>query len=87
MKWWGAMRRPIVVPPVGPARVRLSVWFVRPGDSVYAGDRLVELLVDDATFDVSSPADGRLAEKSAQPGDALTPGQTVGYLEAEDAEA
>ena len=60
------MMRPrvaIVLPDVGAAPVVLSAWFADPGDAVFEGDRLVEVLVGGATFDVSSPATGRLAEK------------------------
>ena len=74
------MRKPVLMPDLG-APATLSVWFASPGDAVYAGDRLVEVLVGGATFDVSSPVSGRLAEKSAWPDDALTPGQVLGVIE------
>jgi pyruvate/2-oxoglutarate dehydrogenase complex dihydrolipoamide acyltransferase (E2) component len=61
----------------------LSVWFADIGDLVYEGDRLVEVLVGPATFDVPSPATGRLAEKHALPDDLLNPGQILGLVEAE----
>src|SRR5579862_7436431 len=71
-KWLPAMRSPILMPDVGVHAPALSLWFAHPGDRVYAGDRVVELLLDGATFDVSAPATGRLAEKTARPGDRLT---------------
>ena len=37
-----------------------------------------------ATFDVSAPATGRLAEKRARPRDLLRPGQVLGLVEVED---
>jgi 2-oxoglutarate dehydrogenase E2 component (dihydrolipoamide succinyltransferase) len=77
------MRSPILMPDVGGDMPALNLWFAQPGDQVYEGDRLVELLLDGATFDVSSPVDGRLAEKTARPGDQLAPGQILGWIEEE----
>lgn len=76
------MREPIIVPDLGVADVVLSVWYVRPGEVVFAGDRLVELLLGSATFDVTASVGGMLVEQCAAPADRLTPGQTVGFLEA-----
>jgi pyruvate/2-oxoglutarate dehydrogenase complex dihydrolipoamide acyltransferase (E2) component len=78
------MRAEIVLPDVGAAPVSLSVWFVAPGEAVYEGDRLVEVLAGGATFDVSAPATGRLAEKHALPNDVLTPGQVLGVMEVDE---
>jgi 2-oxoglutarate dehydrogenase E2 component (dihydrolipoamide succinyltransferase)/2-oxoisovalerate dehydrogenase E2 component (dihydrolipoyl transacylase) len=75
------MRRHIVLPDLGAAAAVLSVWFVSPGDSVYAGDRLVEVVAGGATFDVPSPATGCLAERWVFPDDPLTPGQVLGVVE------
>jgi pyruvate/2-oxoglutarate dehydrogenase complex dihydrolipoamide acyltransferase (E2) component len=75
------MRSPILMPDVGGAMPALNLWFAQPGDRVYSGDRLVELLLDGATFDVSSPVDGRLAEKTARPGEHLIPGQILGWID------
>jgi pyruvate/2-oxoglutarate dehydrogenase complex dihydrolipoamide acyltransferase (E2) component len=71
----------IILPDLGPATVRLSVWFAEPGELVYEGDRLVEVLLGGATFDVPAPATGRLAEKRALPNDPLVPGQVLGLVE------
>ncbi len=40
----------------------ISHWFVARGGRVWEGDRLVEVLVGPATFDVPSPVSGRLAD-------------------------
>jgi pyruvate/2-oxoglutarate dehydrogenase complex dihydrolipoamide acyltransferase (E2) component len=80
------MQRPkiaIILPDVGAAPVVLSIWFADPGDVVFEGDRLVEVLVGGATFDVSSPATGRLVEKQARRNQPLTPGQVLGFVEVE----
>jgi len=44
----------------------------------------VEILADGATFDVSSPATGRLVEKLALPDDSLLSGQILGMIEEEE---
>jgi pyruvate/2-oxoglutarate dehydrogenase complex dihydrolipoamide acyltransferase (E2) component len=80
------MQTPILLPELGAAPVRLSVWFADTGDEVYAGDRVVEVVVGGATFDVSAPVSGRLAEKLALPDDRLSPGQILGLVEAIKAE-
>ena len=78
------MRKPVVMPAVGAASAVVSVWYVRPGERVYAGDRLVEVLVGGATFEVPSPTTGILAEKWAFPDERLTPGQVLGVVEEND---
>jgi pyruvate/2-oxoglutarate dehydrogenase complex dihydrolipoamide acyltransferase (E2) component len=78
------MRASIVLPDVGAAPAKLSVWLVDPGDLVYEGDRVVEILVNGATFDVSAPATGRLVEKLAHPDQPLVTGQLLGTLEVTD---
>ena len=77
------MRSPIVVPDLG-ADLVLSVWYVKRGETVYAGDRVVELLLGAATFEIAAVCTGKLIEQSAWPDDRLTPGQVVGYLQPED---
>jgi pyruvate/2-oxoglutarate dehydrogenase complex dihydrolipoamide acyltransferase (E2) component len=77
------MRKPIVTPDLGAAAV-LNLWLARPGDRVYAGDRVVEVLLGAATVDVSAPCSGRLTEKLAWPTDQLAAGQVLGYIETED---
>ena len=78
------MQTPIILPDLGANAVRLSVWFIDPGDRVYEGDRVVEVLSNGATFDVSSPVTGRFIEKKAHPDDPLVPGQLLGIVEVED---
>ena len=78
------MRTEIVLPEIGAGPVRLSLWFAEIGDEVYEGDRLVEVVVPGATFDVPAPASGRLAERRAYPDDPLVPGQVLGVVEGEE---
>jgi pyruvate/2-oxoglutarate dehydrogenase complex dihydrolipoamide acyltransferase (E2) component len=62
----------------------VSHWFVRRGDQVWEGDRLVELLVGPATFDVSAPATGYLAEIHGREDDLVTAGSVLGLVAAPD---
>ena len=78
------MQAEIILPELGATPVFLSLWFAEPGELVYGGDRLVEVLVDGATFDVSSPATGRLVERRALPDDPVFPGQVLGTVEVEE---
>src|SRR5262245_20391725 len=58
----------------------VSHWFAARGDRVWEGDRLVEVLVGPATFDVSSPATGRLAEIHGREDDRVEPGSVLGVV-------
>ena len=78
------MRAEILLPELGASPAVASVWFADAGDRVYAGDRLVEVLVSGATFDVSAPATGRLIEKLALADDPVLPGQVLGVVECEE---
>jgi pyruvate/2-oxoglutarate dehydrogenase complex dihydrolipoamide acyltransferase (E2) component len=75
------MRSPIKLPDLGCPTPRLSVWYARPGDAVLAGERVVEILVENATVDLSSPDTGRLVECHARPDQLLTPGQLLAVIE------
>jgi len=74
----------IRLPELGVAPVRLSVWYADVGEEVFEGDRLVEVLVDGATFDVPAPATGRLVEKRAVVDEPLRTDQVLGLLFIED---
>ena len=78
------MRAEIILPELGASPVLLSVWFAEPGEIVYEGDRLVEVLVDGATFDVPAPATGRLLEQRALADDVIAPGQVLGTVAIEN---
>jgi pyruvate/2-oxoglutarate dehydrogenase complex dihydrolipoamide acyltransferase (E2) component len=81
MKWWMTMQAHVILPELGAAAAFLSVWFADPGDEVYEGDRLVEIRVNGATFDVPAPATGRLLEKHVHVDEPLAPGQVLGVLD------
>ncbi|MFO0878026.1 MAG: hypothetical protein U0840_11805 [Gemmataceae bacterium] len=79
-------RVPVRVPDLGAGPVRFGLWLVEPGEAVYAGDRLAEILVPAASVDVAAPATGIFLDPQALPRDALQPGQVVGFIAAEDDE-
>jgi pyruvate/2-oxoglutarate dehydrogenase complex dihydrolipoamide acyltransferase (E2) component len=58
----------------------VSYWFAERGDEVFAGDRLVEVLVGPATFNVPAPASGRLAEIKELEDNRVTPGAVLGLV-------
>lgn len=80
------MRTEILLPDLGAAPVVLSTWLADAGEEVYEGDRLVEVLVNGATFDVPAPASGRLVDKRAHPDQPLAVGQVLGYVASGDTE-
>ena len=75
------MRVPIIMPELGVAYAALGLWFVDEGESVYEGERIVEIRAGAATFDISAPVAGRLADRCAFPTDSLAAGQVLGYIE------
>lgn len=83
MRWCPIMHTPVILPDLGAFPIQLSLWFADPGDRVREGERLVEVVVSGATFDVSAPVTGTLRQRLALPRDRLVPGQVLGMLEAE----
>jgi pyruvate/2-oxoglutarate dehydrogenase complex dihydrolipoamide acyltransferase (E2) component len=77
-------RLPVSLPELGTSPVRFGLWLVEPGEAVYAGDRLAEVLIAGASVDVPSPVTGRLVERLAWPRDVLVPGQVLGFVESEE---
>ena len=56
------MPLPILLPELGAGghSLRISSWFVEPGDVVEAGDCLAEVLTGGMTCDVPTPIAGRI---------------------------
>lgn len=69
----------IALPDLGAPAV-VSLWYVQPGERVFEGDRVVEVLIPGATFDVAAPATGTLRERFVQPNDSVTAGQALGVI-------
>lgn len=80
------MSMKLVVPELGAgpkARIVVSCWLVSVGDEVIEGDRVVELLLGDTTFDVPSPTSGRLTRIKAEADDRVHVGSILGFIEPE----
>ncbi len=71
---------PIAVPELGSSSIRFSLWHVAVGDAVVEGDRVAELVIPGAVFDVSAPVSGTLVARAAQPGDTVVVRQVIGTL-------
>lgn len=79
---------PIRLPDLGleDAPARVSTWLTEPGESVLAGDRVVEVLVPGMTFDVAAPASGTL-ESVVRPADSLVfAGDILGMITAAESD-
>ena len=61
--------------------VVVSAWFVEPGDTFVEGDRLVELLCGEITFDVAAPVSGRLLSIERDVDETVTPGIALASIE------
>jgi pyruvate/2-oxoglutarate dehydrogenase complex dihydrolipoamide acyltransferase (E2) component len=72
----------IVVPDFDLAGVPLAIsaWLVGPGERVYEGDRVVEILAGEVTIDIGSPAAGVLVEQLATEDETVAVGQVVGRI-------
>lgn len=70
----------VLLPELGFPTVRVSVWYAKPGDRVYQGDRIVEVIGDGATFDVPAPVTGELVSQNVFPRDQLHTGQVLGAV-------
>jgi 2-oxoglutarate dehydrogenase E2 component (dihydrolipoamide succinyltransferase) len=60
----------------------MGAWSKKAGDAVKKDEVLVEIETDKVAVEVSSPADGVLAEITAEQGATVTPGQVIGKVAA-----
>ena len=60
--------------------ILISHWYARRGDEIWEGERLVEVVVGAVTFDVPSPASGRLARIRVREDEQVRPGQVLAHL-------
>lgn len=69
----------LVVPALGFATgmVAVSVWLVREGAAVRAGDRVVQLVAGAATVDLVAPITGRLERHLVEEDACVEPGETL----------
>lgn len=75
---------PFVLPDLGLGSepITASVWYAGSGQSVIEGDRLLEVMVGDATVDLPSPATGILTHRLVAEDQRLEPGQVLGFVAA-----
>ena len=59
----------------------VAFWYFDVGEDVTEGEDLLEMVTDKATFQVPSPASGRVVEVLAQEGVKVKVGQVMGVLE------
>jgi pyruvate dehydrogenase E2 component (dihydrolipoamide acetyltransferase) len=55
-------------------------WLKKEGEQVAKGDMLIEVETDKAVVEIEALADGRLAGITAQEGDVIAVGRTIGWL-------
>jgi pyruvate/2-oxoglutarate dehydrogenase complex dihydrolipoamide acyltransferase (E2) component len=73
----------VILPDLGTSPdtpIVVSYWFAARGESVWEGERLVEVLVGPATFDVPAPATGRLVEIRLREDAPILPGAMLGCI-------
>ena len=66
------------------SEARVAFWYVDVGEEVKQGDDLVQMLTDKATFDVPSPATGKVADLMADEEQAVKVGGVLCRLQVED---
>ena len=74
---------PIVLPDLGTRgeTVRVSSWFVEPGDDVEAGDPILEVVTPGLTCDVCSPSTGQIDRLVSAIDATVVPGDVVAWLQ------
>ena len=56
------MNNKIILPELGDGIIKATVacWHAKPGDYINAGDDIVEVVTDKATFNIEAPCAGKL---------------------------
>lgn len=76
----GQRRIEVTLPQTGLAQLQVSVWYAAPGDHVFEGDRLVEIMAEGVTFAVPAPVTGLLIDRAVFARDCVQPGQVLGAV-------
>lgn len=73
----------IILPELGEGITKATVacWHAQPGQTIKAGDEIVEVVTDKATFNVEAPASGRLSSILIAEGKEGTVGGVLGTIE------
>jgi len=75
---------PIIMPQLGESIAEASIinFLVKPGDTVEAGQDLIEVETNKANMNVTSPCRGRIAQITARLNESYTVGAVLGQIEA-----
>jgi pyruvate/2-oxoglutarate dehydrogenase complex dihydrolipoamide acyltransferase (E2) component len=76
-------RIPVAVPSIaeGSEDIRVSAWLVDLGQSVIAGDPVVEILIPGITFDIAATGTGKLTEVCRAVDAVVQVGDILGWIE------
>jgi pyruvate/2-oxoglutarate dehydrogenase complex dihydrolipoamide acyltransferase (E2) component len=61
--------------------IKIVRWMKSVGDTVTAGEALIEVETEKSTLVLEAVDSGRLVRIEKKSGDSVRPGETVGYLE------
>ncbi len=78
------MKSEVTLPDLGkeaPNEARVSFWYCEKGEMVTKGQDLVEMVTPKATFNVPSPASGKLVDIRVKQEDVVKVGQVMAVLE------
>lgn len=75
-------RLPITIPDIGAGdeKIRISAWLVDMGQTVIAGDNVVEILIPGVTFDIQAGHTGELVEIAKAVDEYVAPNDIVGWI-------
>jgi pyruvate/2-oxoglutarate dehydrogenase complex dihydrolipoamide acyltransferase (E2) component len=75
-------RVPIAVPDLGAGddKIRISAWLVDVGQTIVAGDNVVEVLVPGITFDIQAAQTGELVEITKTVDEFVAHNDIVGWI-------
>lgn len=65
----------------GVTSATLSMWHYSEGDSINKDDDMVELVTDKATFNLPSPAAGRVTKIMRSEGETINVGDVIAVIE------
>ncbi len=73
----------IILPELGEGidKATVALWHVKPGQTVQAGQEIVEVVTDKATFNIEAPAAGCLKSISIAEGQETKVGSVLGTIE------
>jgi 2-oxoglutarate dehydrogenase E2 component (dihydrolipoamide succinyltransferase) len=73
----------IILPELGEGvkKATVACWHAKVGDQVKAGDEILEVVTDKATFNIEAPASGRLTSILVEDGKESPVGAALGTIE------